>query len=78
MKRMLLGLVIILFTSFDSPTVSDMLKNFHIKAAGVQTVIKFEEKFPQITQDEKVYLAYLQIYCEHNRREYFKLFTKKY
>ena len=77
MKRMLLGLLI-LFTSFNSPTYLDMLKSFHVKAAGVKSVLKFERKFPQIIKDEKIYLAYLQRFSVNYKQDYFNLFNKKY
>ena len=57
---MLLGLLI-LFTSFNSPTYLDMLKSFHVRAAGVKSVLKFERKFPQIIKDEKIYAAFLKV-----------------
>ena len=74
---MLLGLLI-LFTSFNSPTYLDMLKSFHVKAAGVKSVLKFERKFPQIIKDEKIYLAYLQRFSVNYKQDYFNLFNKKY
>ena len=77
MKRMLLGLLI-LFTSFSSPTYLDMLKSFHVRAAGVKSVLKFERKFPQIIKDEKIYLAYLQRFSVDYKQDYFNLFNKKY
>ena len=77
MKRMLLGLLI-LFTSFNSPTYLDMLKSFHVRAAGVKSVLKFERKFPQIIKDEKIYLAYLQRFSVDYKQDYFNLFNKKY
>lgn len=77
MKRMLLGLLI-LFTSFNSPTYLDMLKSFHVRAAGVKSVLKFERKFPQIIKDEKIYLAYLQRFSVNYKQDYFNLFNKKY
>ena len=77
MKRMLLGLII-LFTSFNSPTYLDMLKSFHVRAAGVKSVLKFERKFPQIIKDEKIYLAYLQRFSVDYKQDYFNLFNKKY
>lgn len=72
---MLLGLVILL-TSFNSITFKDKLKDFHIKAAGAQSVFVFENKFPQIVKDEKIYLAYLQVFCQDNKQDYFELFNK--
>lgn len=72
---MLLGLVIILFTSFNSITLHDKLLNFHIKAAGVQKVLEFESKFPEIVEDDAVYLAYLQAYYKDNKTEYLNLFN---
>ena len=77
MKRMLLGLII-LFTSFNSPTYLDILKSFHVRAAGVKSVLKFERKFPQIIKDEKIYLAYLQRFSVGYKQDYFNLFNKKY
>lgn len=74
---MLLGLLI-LFTSFNSPTYLDMLKSFHVRAAGVKSVLKFERKFPQIIKDEKIYLAYLQRFSVDYKQDYFNLFNKKY
>ena len=74
---MLLGLLI-LFTSFNSPTYLDILKSFHVRAAGVKSVLKFERKFPQIIKDEKIYLAYLQRFSVDYKQDYFNLFNKKY
>ena len=77
MKRMLLGLII-LFTSFNSLTFKQVLRDFHIKVVGVTNVKIFEKKFPQIVKDEKVYLAYLQVFCQDHKKEYLNLFNNRY
>lgn len=77
MKRMLLGLLI-LFTSFNSLTFKQVSRDFHIKAVGVTNVKIFEKKFPQIVKDEKVYLAYLQVFYKDHKKEYLDLFNNRY
>ena len=77
MKRMLLGLLI-LFTSFNSLTFKQVLRDFHINAVGVTNVKIFEKKFPQIVKDEKVYLAYLQVFYQDHKKEYLDLFNNRY
>lgn len=70
MKRMLLGLYLILFTSFCP---YNDCKDFHIQAVGIEKVRQFELDFPQIVNDRVVYIAYLQKYYKGRERIFIQL-----
>lgn len=67
MKNFLIVLSFLLFTSFNSYNDA---REFHIRVVGIEEVEKFETKFPQITVDRSVYIAYLGKYYRDNENEY--------
>lgn len=67
MKYLLIILTLWVFTSFKS--VNDA-KEFHIQMVGIEEVEKFEHKFPQVTCNRHVYVAYLGKYYRGHENEY--------
>ena len=71
LKKIILLLLGVLFLS--STSQPDRVREFHVKMVGEQNVEKFEHKFPQITSDKAVYIAYLSIYYNGHEDEYIRL-----
>lgn len=67
MKNFLIILLFLLCTSFS---LHNDARDFHIRVVGIEEVEKFEAKFPQITIDRSVYIAYLGKYYRDNEHEY--------
>lgn len=59
MKKWTLGLLFFLFTSFNLRFTP---KDFHLRVESEEKVEEFANKFPQIVNNEAVYVAYLQKY----------------
>lgn len=67
MKYILITLLVVLFTSFNS---YNDVKEFHTEIVGKEQVKKFKQKFPQVVKDRHVYVAYLGKYYRDNENEY--------
>ncbi len=72
MKQVLLLLLGLLFLSWSS-LINDDVREFHVKVAGEHQVEKFEKKFPQITSNKSVYIAYLGKYYNGHEDAYARL-----
>lgn len=73
MKNILIILLFLLFTSFES---HDMVRDFHVKMVGTKEVKKFEVNFPQIVSNRYVYIAYLEKYCKRDMNGYCSILIK--
>lgn len=65
-----------IFTSSDKP-INDA-RDFHVNVVGEKQVEIFELKFPQIVNNRKTYIAYLQQYYTNNESEFINLLKEKH
>lgn len=75
MKNILIILLFFLFTSFNSYNDA---RDFHVNVVGEKQVEIFELKFPQIVNNRKTYIAYLQQYYTNNESEFINLLKEKH
>lgn len=69
MKKLLL----LLFILFSSSSGMDSIREFHVSIVGEEQVRLFEMRFPQIANNEAVYIAYLQRYYTGHERDFTNL-----
>lgn len=69
MKKFLIVILIVLSAFIRGNNARD----FHIEVAGIESVTKFESKFPEIVSNEAVYIAYLRRYYNGHEDEYINL-----
>lgn len=60
MKYLLIFLLFIITSVYNYPI--NYPRKFHVNVIGNEEVIKFENKYPEIVKNKKVYIAYLNRY----------------
>ena len=76
MKSYYLSIILVMILMKNNLIQND-LRNFHINVTNIETVNRFEKTFPQIVQDEYVYIAYLLKYYNKKPNEYIKLLKNR-